>query len=167
MAEEDKVFSTKVKHSGVWDFKGIYAVLSSWFSDNGYGLSENSYKENIGAGGAKEIEIEWEASKKVTDYFKYKIKANWQIVGMTSVEVEIDGAKKKMNKGQFEIAYKATITKDYEEKWTSKPIWKFLRALYDKYLIKETKSSYEDKLVDDIQGLVEETKAYLALTGRK
>jgi len=86
---------------------------------------------------------------------------------MTSVEVEIDGVKQKMNKGQLELSFKAIMQKDYEEKWTGKPFLKVLRGFYDKYIIKETSSSYEGKLVDELNELVEEVKAYLSLTGRK
>ena len=34
------------------------------------------------AGDAKDIDINWEAGKKVSDYFKFIIKMDWKILGM-------------------------------------------------------------------------------------
>jgi len=166
MVELDKLFKTKVKHTGIFDFKETYRILYEWFVDNGYDLNEKTYKEVIGAGNAKEIEIEWDAVRKVSDYFRFEIKADWHIIGMTSVEVEIDGVKQKMNKGQFEIVFSAILQKDYEERWTGQPFIKFLRTLYDKYLIRERVEKYEQMIVEELNKIVEECKAYLSLTGR-
>jgi hypothetical protein len=167
MAEKDSLFKSKVKHSGVFDFKELYRILYEWQIDQNYDMNEKSYKENIGAGGAKELEIEWEASRKVSDYFRFQIDSKWRIIGMTSVEVEIDGVKQKLNKGQLEIEFKCTLIKDYEDRWTKSPLFKFLRTLYDKYLIKERTEQFEGKLIGEMEELVGQCKAFLALTGRR
>jgi len=167
MAEKDTLFKTKIKHAGTFDFKETYRILFEWLVDQGYDVNEKSYKENIGAGGAKELEIEWEASRKVSDYFRFIIKVNWHIIGMTSIEVEIDGVKQKMNKGQFELEAKSILEKDYDEKWTSSPFLKFLRTLYDRYLTKERTEQYEGKLIGEFDELVAQCKSFLALTGKR
>jgi hypothetical protein len=48
---------------------------------------EKSYNEKV-SGNSKDIEIEWESIKKVSDYFKYEIKTKFRILGMTDVEVK-------------------------------------------------------------------------------
>jgi len=167
MPELDALIKTKVKHSGVFDFKETYRILFEWLMDAGYDVNEKSYKENIGAGGAKEIEVEWVAVRKVSDYFRFMIKAKWHIIGMTSVEVEIDGVKQKMNKGQFELEISSVLIKDYEARWENKPFWKFLRTLYDKYLIKERVEQYEGKLIGEMEEFVAQCKSFLSLTGKR
>ncbi len=167
MVEKDALFKSKIKHSGVFDFKETYRVLFEWLVDQGYDINEKSYKENIGAGGVKELEINWDATKKVSDYFQFEIIANWHIIGMSSVEVEIDGAKQKMNKGQFELEIKSVLLKDYEDKWSGKPFVKFLRTVYDKYLIKERIEQYEGKLIGEMDEFVAQCKAFLNLTGSR
>lgn len=167
MSEKDTILSSKVKHSGIFDFKETYRILYEWLVDQNYDMNEKSYKENIGAGGAKEIEIEWEAKRKVSDYFKFVLKINWHIIGMTSVEVDIDGVKQKMNKGQFELGVKAVIEKDYEDRWSTRPFLKFLRTFYDKYLIKERTEQYEGKIISEMDEFVGQCKSFLALTGRR
>jgi hypothetical protein len=167
MVQKDELAGTKIKHSGVFDFKETYRIMFEWLVDQNYDITEKSYKENIGAGGAKEIEIEWEATRKVADYFKFQLKAAWHIIGMTSVEVEIDGVKQKMNKGQFELSIKATLIKDYQDTWSKNAFFAFLRTLYDKYLIQERTSKFEGKLLGEMEEMASQCKSFLALTGRK
>lgn len=167
MAELDILFKSKVKHTGVFDFKELYRILTEWVMDQGYDLNEKSYKEVIGAGGAREIEIEWEAERKVSDYFKNFLKVKWHLMGITKVEAEIDGVKQKMDKGQFELEGTAILIKDYEERWSNRPILKFLRTFYDKYLIKERTIQFEGKLIGELDEFIGQCKSFLALSGRK
>jgi len=167
MPEKDELFTTKVKHTGIFNFKELYRILFEWLIDKDYDVNEKTYKEVVGGSGAKEIEIEWDAERKVTDYFKFNLKVEWHIIGMTNVEVEIDGSKEKMNKGQLEIKFKSVLLKDYRESWTSNPFIKFLRTFYDKYLIKERLEQYEGKLIGDMEEMIAECKSFLALTGKR
>ena len=167
MVEKDILFRTKVRHIGIFDFKETYRILYEWLVDQGYDVNEKSYKENIGAGGAKELEIEWEAWKKVSDYFRFLLEIKWHPLGMTTVEVEIDGVKQKMNKGQFELEVKSTLIKDYESRWEGVPFFKFLRGVYDKYIIRERVEQYEGKLIGEMDEFVAQCKSFLALTGKR
>lgn len=165
--EKDRIIRTKIKHNGIFDFKEIYRILFDWILDMDYDINEKAYKETIGAGGAKELEVEWEAVRKVSDYFKFNIYARWHIVGMTTIEVEIDGVKKKMNKGQFELEVSCSLIKDYENKWEKRPLLKFLRTFYDRYLIHDRQDMFEGKLVREMEEFVGQAKSFLALTGTR
>lgn len=167
MPELDPLIKTKIKHNGIFDFRETYKILWDWLMDQNYDVNEKSYKENIGAGNARELEIEWQAIRKVSDYFRFQIIAKWHIIGMTMVDVEIDGVKQKMNKGQFELEVKCILIKDYEDRWASKPFFKFLRTFYDKYLIKERVEQYEGKLIMEMEEFVAQAKSFLALTGKR
>lgn len=164
MSEKDKLFTSKVKHSGKFDFKELYNTLYSWLVDEGYDVEEQQYKENIGPGGEKEIEVEWEATKKISDYFKNMIKIKWQLMRLSSEEVEVGGIKRKMNKGMIEISVSTILVKDYDDRWTGKPILKFLRTLYEKYLIPARINQYEGKLIGDGDELIAQIKAFLQLS---
>ena len=74
MPEKDELFTTKVKHTGIFNFKELYRILFEWLIDKDYDVNEKTYKEVVGGSGAKEIEIEWDAERKVTDYFKFNLK---------------------------------------------------------------------------------------------
>lgn len=166
MVEKDVLIKTKIKHTGIFDFKETYRVLFEWLIDEGYDLNEKEYKEILGAGGAKEIEVKWDAVRKVSDYFRFQIEAKWHMMGMTTVEVEIDGVKQKMNKGQFELEAKCVLLKDYEARWENRPFLKFMRTFYDRYLIKERIEGYEGKLITEMYEFLNTCKSFLALTGK-
>jgi len=162
MGQKETVYKGKVNQVGYWDYTEVYTMLFNWLKDHGYSVNENSYKEKL-SGNGKEIIIDWEASKGVTDYFKYKINLNWHILGMKDAEVEIDGKKTKTNKGELEIEFKGTIIKDYEKRWEDKPIWKFLRGIYEGYIIRTTIDEYSDDLEDDTRDIISDLKAFLRI----
>lgn len=166
MAEKDQIFSGKTKYTGIWDFKETYRFVYDWFIDKGYKLVEKGYSEKIKPDG-KEIEIKWEAKRKISDYFRFMIKADWRILGMTSVEVQKGGAKVKMNKGYIEIKFSAILVKDYEHRWENNAFIKFLRGAYDRYIIKSRISDYEDRLLAEVDEVIAQTKSFLTIEGRQ
>jgi hypothetical protein len=165
MAQKKEVYKGKVKQVGYWNYKGVYDMLFSWLKDQGYKVFEDTYDEKL-AGNGKEITIKWTAKKKVTDYFKNQIKLDWHILGMKDAEVEIDGKKVSTQKGEVAIVFKGTLIKDYEARWEDAPRWKFLRSVYEKYVIRETVSEYEDDIEDDVRDIIKELKAFLKIPGR-
>ncbi|MBS3087994.1 hypothetical protein J4226_05355 [Candidatus Pacearchaeota archaeon] len=164
MAQKKLIYKEKLTQVGYWDYNEVYTMLYNWLKDYGYNISENAYKEKL-SGGGKEIIIGWEASKKVTDYFKYKIELDWHILGMKDAEVEIDGKKVKTNKGELEIVFKGTVVRDYESRWEDKPFHKFLRGVYENYVIRGTIDEYEGDLEDEVKGLIADAKAFLRISG--
>jgi hypothetical protein len=164
MAELDNVFKGKVKQTGIFDFKELYRFTYSWLVDEGYLVTEKTYSEKITPGG-KEIEIAWEAKRKISDYFRFIIKASWRILGMTSVEVEENGKKIKLDKGQVEIKIEATIEKDYEHRWENNAFTKFLRGAYDKYIIRGRIDQYEGKIFLEADEFIAQIKSFLAISG--
>jgi len=165
MVEKDQVYSQKVKHTGIWDFKETYRYLYDWLIDNDYLVTERSYNEKITPTG-KEIEIAWEAKRKISDYFRFVLKLHWRILGMTDVEVKKGDAKVKMNKGYIEIKFTAVLEKDYEHRWENSSILKFLRGVYDRYIIRGRIEDYETKLFSEVDELIAQTKSWLALEGK-
>ena len=119
MAEKDTIFSGKIKQAGIFNFKEFYRFCYTWLVDEDYFVIEKVYSEKSNPDG-KEIEIEWTALKKISDYFRLNLKINWRILGMTTVESQNEnGNKIKLNKGNIEIKVSAILEKDYENRWES------------------------------------------------
>jgi len=165
MSEKDKVFDSKIKQTSVFDFKEFYKFCYTWLADEEYDITENTYSEKVTATG-KEVEIDWAAERKVSDYFKFVIKVNWRILGMVDVEVQKNNTKVKMNKGQVEVKVSAYIQKDYENRWEKNPFLKFLRGVYDKWIIKERIKQYETKIFGEADEFVSQAKGFLDLEGQ-
>lgn len=166
MAELTLVYEGKVAHSGIFDFKEVYKFLYDWLTSYEYVVIEKKYSEKIRPEG-KEIDIEWLCLRKISDYFRNRIKITFKIVKLVSVEVMREGIKVKRDKGDFEVKFSAFLERDYEHKWEANPITKFLRGIYDKYIIKGTIDMYEDRLGSEIDEMIAQAKAYLALEGKR
>ena len=166
MAEKEEQFKEAVKHKGFFNYAEVYNFCYGWMGDNGYLVSEDVYTEKLSSFG-KEVIIEWTAKKKVSDYFRNIIKVKWHILGMNDAEVEIEGKKHKSNNGEVKITVTGILERDYEDNWEKTPIYKWMRGVYDKYIIRSTMEGYEDKVHDEAEEFTEQLKAFLTLEGRK
>jgi len=154
----------KIKQSGIFDFKSLYRYAYDWLCNEGYDVTEKVYTEKFKPNG-KEVEIEWEARKKISDYFRFDLKAKWRILGLVDQEVEKDGKKLKWSKGDFEIKINGILIKDYEGKWEGSPMYKFFREIYNKYIIPGRIEQYEDKIFGEVDEFTAQIKSFLAIEG--
>jgi len=166
MVEKDKITEEKVKRSGIFDFKEIYQFVYRWLRDEDYDVEEKKYIEEV-TGDSKKVEIKWEATKKITDYFKIELKLEWRIIGLVNVEVERNGKKVKMNNGSFEVKIIGTLIRDYQSSWDRNPTYKFFRGIYDKYIIIGVVKKYEIRVFKEVEDLAEQIKAFLTIEGMK
>jgi len=162
MSSESTKLKTKIKKKGYFNYRDLYAYAYSWLKDRGYSVKENEYTEKID-GASKEIQLDWKAGKDVTDFFKNSIAVRWHILQMTDAEIERDGKKEKTNKGELKLDINAGLILDKDDKWEDRPSMKFLRGIYEKYVIRTTVEDYEDRLKDDAVEFVNDLKAYLEL----
>jgi hypothetical protein len=167
MPEESSIFKGKLKHSGIFDFKDMYKFAYNLLKEGkGLAVIEKTYSEKVGPNG-KDIEVEWEGTKTISDYFKIKVVAKTKVMGLTNVEAEKDGKKVKLNKGDLEVNTEGKITRDYEGKWEKSPFMKFTRSIYDKYIIKNKITEVEEALARDCDDFLAQLKAFLSLEAKR
>jgi hypothetical protein len=167
MAEKEQVFSSKIKYDGLLDFSDFYKFCYQWLNEeSGFDLAETAYKEKI-KGDSKEIEVEWKGKMEVTDYFKFEIKVEFKVIGLKDVEIVKDGIKKKINKGNIEIKIKGTLVRDYKGKFEISSTQKFMRSIYEKWIIPSRIEEYGGKLVGICDEFLSQGKAFLDLSGKK
>jgi hypothetical protein len=167
MAEKDKIFSSKMKYEGLMDFKEFYKFCYKWLTEETVlEVIENKYNEKI-TGDSKGIKIEWTGTRKITDYFKFQIEIKFEIMNLTNVEVTQEGRKVKMNKGIAEMSVKGILIRDYEGKFERTSMQKFMRSIYEKWVIYSRIKEYEEKLIEDCNEFLEQAKAFLDLEGKR
>ncbi len=167
MPEKDTIFSSKIKYVGILLFKDFYTFCYDWLTDEtGLLISEDKYAEKLD-GDSKNIDIQWTGIKKVTDYFKFEVKVTFRILGLTNVEISQNNTKIKTNKGSVEVKVKATLIRDWQGKFEAKAFRKFLRSIYEKWVIPSRINQFEDKLIEDTNEFLNQAKAYLDLEGKK
>lgn len=167
MAEKDTKFSSKIKYDGIFLFPEFYRFGYDWLTEEtGLLISEDKYVEKLSED-SKNIDIEWTGTRKVTDYFKFEVKVAFKIIGLTNVEINQNNTKLKTNKGSVEIKVKGILVKDYEGKFEKSSFKKFLRSIYEKWVITSRIEQMEDKIIEDCDEFLSQAKAYLDLEGKK
>ncbi len=167
MPEKDTIFSSKIKYNGIFLLSDFYNFCYDWLKEEtGLDISEDKYTEKL-SGDSKEIKIKWTGTRKVTDYFKFEIELEFKIVGLTNVEINQDNKKIKTNKGSVELKIKGTLIRDYQGKFETTAFKKFLRSIYEKWVITSRIEQFEEKLVKDCDEFLSQAKAYLDLEGKR
>ena len=115
MSEIGPVYETKVVHAGIFSFKDLYKFIYEFFTSYQYAVVEKKYSEKIKAEG-KDVEVEWLCIRKISDYFRFRIKVTMRVVGMTQVEVTREGVKTKRDKAEIETKIASFLERDYENK---------------------------------------------------
>ncbi len=167
MAESDVVFSSKLKYDGIFSFKDLYKFCYDWLSQEpGLTVVEGKYAEKV-KGTIKDIDVEWEGVKKLSDYFQFTAKVKFKINAMSQVEINQGTSKISTNKGSIEIAIKGIIVRDYEGKFEVTPTKKMWRSIYEKFVIPQRIKAVEEKISGDCDEFLSQTKAFLDLEGKK
>ena len=167
MAEKETIFSSTIKYNGIFSFKDFYKFCYEWITEEmDMEISENKYEEKI-TGDSKNIVVEWAGEKKLTDYFRFDIKINFELMGLKNVEVAVGGTKVTTNNGSAKISVKGILVRDYEGKIEMSAFNKFLRSIYEKWVIVARIKEYEDKIAGACDEFLSQTKAYLDLEGKR
>ncbi len=156
-----------MKYRGIFSFKDFYKFCYDWLTEEtGLDISEDKYSEKL-TGNSKDLDIKWTGERKVTDYFKFEIKVVFEIRNLTEVEIEQGGAKVKTNQGEIKAKVSGTLIRDYDGKFEKDAFRKFLRSIYEKWIIKSRVDQFEEKLFGDCDEFLAQAKAYLALEGKR
>ena len=165
--EKDEIYSSKMKYKGLFNLKEYYNFCYQWLSEEtGLDVEEIEYSEKL-KGNTKDIDIKWKGTKKVSDYFEFEIKVEFKILAMSEIEINKNGMKEKTNNGEISTKVKATLIKDYDGKFESTPKMKFIRGIYEKWVISQRIIDFEDKLATNAVDFLEQAKAFLDLEGQK
>lgn len=167
MAEKDTLIQNKIKYNGIFSFSDFYNFSYKWLTEEiGLTIFEKKYDEKL-EGDSKKIQIEWAGSKKMTDYFKFEIKVKFKITGLKKVEITQNGKKIETNKGSVELKVDGTIVKDYDGKFETTAFLKFLRSIYEKWVIPSRINEFKNKIIGDTDEFLSQAKAYLDLEGKR
>jgi cytochrome P450 len=85
---------------------------------------------------------------------------------MKKIKVKKEDKEVDMNSGLVEINFEAVLVKDYEHKWEDAAIWKFLRGIYDRYIVRSRIDKYEDKVKEEVEELIAQMKSFLAIEAK-
>ena len=87
------------------------------------------------------------------NYAKVGIKLRVILTDIKEVDVEVDKTKVKMSQGKADFIFDGYLETDYEHRRDTKPLFYFLRALFNKYVFKPYTSGYQSYIMGDVNDL--------------
>ena len=150
----------KFSYEGIFDLTGLYRLIDSFFYGRSYDRKEKMNTEMVTPSG-RQIKIELDPWKSITDYFKVTTKIRIHGQDIKSVDVDKDGAKVTLSEGKIMIIIDGYVVSDKGGKWESGPFFWFLRIMFDKFIFKYHYHQAEQWLISDIDELMSRIKTFL------
>ncbi|HZX12448.1 MAG TPA: hypothetical protein VFE88_03245 [Candidatus Nanoarchaeia archaeon] len=155
-----KVAETIVKerefsYQGAVYVKELQAYVKKWFGKNGYDLFEKGYQAKASDAG-KNTTMKWEGGKKLDEYHKLVVKP---IISVSNAKEAMVGGKKVVE-AEIKVSLDVEVERDYEETWKGKPVKRFLRGFFDKFIATEKDSEIKRMAKREAEGFMEMVKAY-------
>lgn len=152
-----------VRFKGVFDFEGLYRMMHAWLINKRFLFHEDRYKDKVWTPFGNELEIEWTAEKKVTEYVKEFIVVKFHLWDFAEVEIIQQGKKVKMTKSRMEIKFDAKLQLDYTQKFQNKGIFaqKLGEFYQNKVIYWDWRIKYADTLTYSMYDLHAKVKKYL------
>lgn len=167
MVDREQVTKETAEVKGIFNLPDTYTFAHNWLRDENYGVTEDKYSEKVLANGARDIDIEWTAWKKWSDYLAIELKIKFEIRGAAEVEIEVDGIKQKSYKGNIKTEVKGNLVRDPESKFDTGPFYRFLRDAYNKYIIPARIDAMQDKVREEVLKFKDSIKAFLDMTAKR
>lgn len=164
MAEQEIVVDTeRISYDGIFSVAEVYRLIDEWLLDKSYIKEEPKHVESAKPEG-KFVDVTLKPFKNLTDYARSNLKIQLQFSNIKDVTLETsEGTKQKLNQGKVLISISGILQTDYEDKWEGKPIFLFIRTIYDKYIYKSFTGGFQKTIREDVAQLKENISGYLNL----
>lgn len=161
MAEIKTLIDGKsLSYEGVFNLRELYRLIDKWFRDHGYEKQEIKNWEDVSQN-EKQIILEIVPYKKVSDYARLDVRIFMIFSKLTEIDLDKDGIKFKMNKGRAEFYFDAYVVTDYENKWETRPVFYFIKNVFDKWVYRVYTNTYDGEVIRDATEIENEIRSYL------
>jgi len=158
MAEQQQVASIVIQQKSVFKLKDFYNFLYNLVESQGFTVFEDIYSRE-----GENASFEWSCKKWVDDYVQYLIWIGCSFEGIKPVKVKRGEIVEPMEKVDVKVTIKPKIITDWQARWGTNPVTKFLKGLYDKYLFGPTLESRKKELLEHANLIANEIKSFFDL----
>jgi len=164
MAEEEIVVDKeRISYEGIFSVAELYRLIDEWLYDKDYIKYEPTHTESTKPEG-KYVDLLLVSTKDMTDYARSSLYIKIQLSNIKDVTIETsEGVKQKLNQGTVLLTISGVLETDIEDKWEGKPIFLFIRTLYDKYIYKPITGGFQKVVREDTLSLKENVSSFLNL----
>lgn len=140
-----------IRKTGKFNFKSLYKKAASWYPEREYDFTEKEHTEKDKPTGF-EIIVKFNCERKVDDYVKFHIDCGFLV------------QKYRKGEGDLKINTIAYLELDYKKTWEITSFHKFLRFIYNNYIIKSRiQKVYEPKVYAELIEYINVLKGELNL----
>ncbi len=163
MSEKEIVSpESTVSYEGLFEPKELFRIIQKWLKENHHDFVEKEAFEKA-IDNKRFVKYSLESFKKINDYAKFIIKLKITLSNLEDVVVEHENQKLPMCKGKVSVSLTGILESDYENRWETKPVYFFLRTVFNKFIFKTEMSYLKNRLKGEINGLKFEIKSFLNL----
>ena len=127
-----------VQYRGVFDMQDLYESIVDFFMQKKFKFYEKQLRHRRPGPFGPEILYQFEATRKVEDYFMWVVNVNMETFDIHDVEVVMkDGSRKKMTKGRVWIQITHEVVTDYEKNFQKSAFMAHLSSFYNKYVVRK------------------------------
>lgn len=148
--------SVVIRQESPINLKELHKSLYKWAKENNYLFNERNFTEKVKSHG-KEFEIGWLFQRKVTEFIRFNINMAIWAYGMNPVKKD----DQELLQGHVEIVFDSILEMDWQNRWESSKLRRFLRSIYIFYLKKQYFLNYAGKCWQETYDLHALVKAHL------
>ena len=127
-----------VQYKGIFDMQDLYEAIADFLRQKKFKFYEKQNRLRRPSAFGAELAHNFEARRKVEDYYEFVVNINIETFDFKDVEVVLkDGTKKKMIKGRIWVQLYGTVVMDYEKIWEKGAFLAYLKSFYNKYIVKK------------------------------
>jgi len=152
----------KLEYEGPFDLNALVTMIQRFLFERGFDRKlEKDFEMDSKSG----KQVEWQIAnwKKITDYAKYIFRIRMLVHDYVKVDAEKDNKKVKIGNGRVVIFFDGLLELDYFHKWDTRPVFLFMRALFDKFIYKFYTERFEQRLTYDMTHLINEVEKFFNL----
>ena len=127
-----------IQYKGIFDMQDLYETIADFFMQKKFKFYEKQQRHRRPGPFGAEILYQFEATRKVEDYYQWVVGVTIETFDMHDVEVVLkDGTKKKMAKGRIWVQITHNVITDYEKIWEKSAFLAHLKSFYNKYIVRK------------------------------
>jgi hypothetical protein len=156
--KKHKLFNNyQIIHNAYFDLYGLLGGIAKFFDSNQYDFRERGISDKATDIGA-EMKSEWEASREVTDYFKFNMDIRVYARDIRKAQLE-NG--EEVYWARLWITFNCELEKNWNDSFSDEKWSELMRQLYERYLIRSQINRHKGKLYNESVTLIDTMKTYL------
>ncbi|MBU1004703.1 MAG: hypothetical protein KJ561_02635 [Nanoarchaeota archaeon] len=144
----------KLAYSGPFEITEFYKVIDEWITKKGKEKEIKKKSEHVEPKG-KKIEYLIEVWGDVSNYSRSVVRLDARLTDLKEISVKKQNKKKLLNTGNVLLIFDGILEEEKKGKWQQKPLFYFMRAVFDKFVWKFYTNKFEDKIAADVNDLYE------------